>query len=217
MSATTVSIASGRTPVRGARITLVVSVVLAAWLVLVFILGANNAFVQPIGAPPLPILLGFATPIAIFVTAFRLSPVFRDFVLRFDISLAVGIQAWRFAGLGFLALYTYKVLPGVFAWPAGLGDIAIGVTAIWALVALARRPGFATSRAFVIWNLLGLLDLAVAVGTGTLVASRVIDVGAEVSTGVMATLPLVLIPAYLVPLFVMLHVTALLQVRNSRA
>src|SRR5262249_11237234 len=47
------------------------------------------------------------------------------------------------------ALYVHGVLPGAFAWPAGLGDIAIGVTAPWVALALVRRPGFATSRVFV--------------------------------------------------------------------
>jgi len=37
------------------------------------------------------------------------------------------MQAWRWAGLGFLDLYAYKVLPAVFALPR-LGDMAIGVT-----------------------------------------------------------------------------------------
>jgi hypothetical protein len=36
-----------------------------------------------------------------------------------------------------------------------------------------------------------------------------------VTTGPMAQLPLVLIPAYLVPLFVMLHLAALFQARRQ--
>jgi hypothetical protein len=50
-------------------------------------------------------------------------------VLSLDIRLIVGMQAWRWAGLDFLSLYVHKVLPAVFALPAGLGDMAIGVTA----------------------------------------------------------------------------------------
>ena len=64
-----------------------------------------------------------------------------------------GIQAWRFAGLGFIALYAYGVLPGLFAWPAGLGDMAIGVTAPLVIYALRRRPAFAVSSLFWVWNL----------------------------------------------------------------
>jgi hypothetical protein len=91
-------------------------------------------------------------PIAIFFGAYWLSRAFRAFVLRLDLRLVTAIQAWRFAGLGFIALYTYGVLPGMFAWPAGLGDIAIGLTAPWVMQALQRRPEFAASNWFVAWN-----------------------------------------------------------------
>ena len=40
-------------------------------------------------------------------------------------------------------MYTYGVLPGIFAWPAGLGDMAIGATAPLVLSGLLRRPDFA--------------------------------------------------------------------------
>lgn len=196
---------------------MVVAGVLGVWLALVFLLGAGAAFVRPPGALPLPILIGVTTPIMAFLAAFRASGAFRVFVLAVDLRLAAGIQAWRFAGFGFLALYAHGVLPGLFAWPAGLGDIAIGVTAPWVILALIRRPGFAASTAFVVWNLLGILDLVVAVGTGALGSGLAVGGAGEVTTGPMARLPLVLIPAYLVPVFVMLHLTALFQARRRVA
>lgn len=116
--------------------------------------------------------------------------------------------------MGFLALYTYGVLPGIFAWPAGLGDIAIGVTAPWVLVALIRQPRFAATKTFVLWNVLGLLDLVVAVSTGALSSALASGAAGEVTTAPMAQLPLVLIPAYFVPIFIMLHAAALIQARR---
>src|SRR5262249_57799108 len=108
----------------------------------------------------------------------------------------------------------HGVRRGAVAWPAGLGDIGIGVTAPWVARALVRRPGFAISRAFVVWNLLGILDLVVAVTVGGLSSALASGAAGEVTTGPMAQLPLVLIPAYLVPLFVMLHLAALFQARR---
>ena len=124
------------------------------------------------------------------------------------------IQAWRAGGLGFLALHAHGVLPGLFAWPAGLGDIAIGVTAPWVALALIRQPAFAASRQFVVWNLLGILDLVVALSTGALSSGFVAGLVGEVTTAPMAQFPLVLIPAYLIPLFVMLHLAALFQAQR---
>jgi len=187
--------------------------VLALGFVAVFLLGAARAFVRPPGTPPFPILLGATAPLVVFLAAYRGWPAFRAYVLSSDLPLAAAMQAWRAGGLGFLALYVHGVLPGAFAWPAGLGDIAIGVTAPWVALTLVRRPGFATSRGFVAWNWFGILDLVVAVGTGGLHSA--LAAAGEVTTGPMAVLPLVLIPAYLVPLFLMLHLAALLQVRRQ--
>jgi hypothetical protein len=125
-----------------------------------------------------------------------------------------GIQACRFAGFGFLALYAHGVLPGLFAWPAGLGDVAIAVTAPWVVLALLRQPSFAGSRLFIVWNLLGILDLVVAVGAGVLSSGLAVGAAGEVTTAPMARLPLVLIPACLVPIFIMLHLAALFQARR---
>jgi hypothetical protein len=187
---------------------------LSIWFVLVVLLGAGGAFVRPPGAPPLPILIGVSAPLIAFLAAFWVVRAFRDFVLAVDLRLVTGIQAWRFAGFGFLALYAHGLLPGLFAWPAGLGDIAIGVTAPWVVLALVRRPGFAASQPFVVWNLLGMLDLVVAISTGVLGSGIAVGLAGEATTGPMAQLPLVLIPAYLVPFFIMLHLAALFQARR---
>src|SRR5262249_50506983 len=149
--------------------------------------------------------LGAVGPVVIFLIAYGSSTAFRAFVLSASLPLGAAIQAWRAGGLGFLALYKYGVLPGTFAWPAGLGDIAIGATAPWIAMSLVRRPAFASSRLFVVWNLLGILDLITAVSTGGITSALATGAPGEVTTAPMALLPLVLIPAYLVPLFVMLH------------
>ncbi|MCI0401363.1 MAG: hypothetical protein L0Z68_08710 [Gammaproteobacteria bacterium] len=198
-------------------VKLVVAVALALWLALVFLLGADEVFVSPPGVPPLPILIGVTAPVIAFLAAFWVLRAFRDFVLAVDLRLVTGIQAWRFAGLGFLALYTHGVLPGLFAWPAGLGDIAIGATAPWLVLALIRRPSFAASPLFMVWNLLGVLDLVVAVSLGALGSGLVPGLTGEVTTAPMAQLPLVLVPGYLVPSFIMLHLVALFQARKVAA
>jgi hypothetical protein len=79
-------------------VTLLVEVVLVAWLAIVFLLGARGLFTTPLGRPPLPMLLGVVLPLILFLIPFRVSHDFHDFVMTFDLRLAAGIQAWRFAG-----------------------------------------------------------------------------------------------------------------------
>jgi hypothetical protein len=196
------------------NIPLAVPIVLAAWLLLVVTFGAAGAFVGRPGTPPLPIAIGVAAPLMLFFAGLRLSQPFREFVLSLDLRLIAAIQAWRWAGLDFLSLYAHKVLPAVFALPAGLGDMAIGITAPWIALRLMRQPGFAASRAFIRWNLLGILDLVIAISIGTMSALFATGAPREISTAAMASLPLLLIPAFMVPLFLMLHTAALMQSRR---
>jgi len=188
-----------------------------AWLALILFLGARGAFLTTPGAPPLALLIGLVVPLGLFVLGYSISRPLREFVLSADLRLIVGIQGWRWAGFGFLALYTYRVLPGIFAWPAGLGDMAIGATAPLVLRSLLRSPNFAAGTRFVVWNLSGTLDLAVAVSIGALVPLVAPNFYGAVSAAPMTRLPLVLIPMYLVPSFLILHLTALLQARRLAA
>src|SRR5204862_2290302 len=199
-------------PIQGLTFALIA--ILSLWLAFVLLLGARGNFVSAPGAPPLPIAIGVLLPVTVFLAALAMWRPFRELLLNADLALMTAIQAWRFAGLGFIALYTYGVLPGLFAWPAGLGDIAIGLTAPWVMQWLERRAKFAASKGLVVWNLLGILDLFGAVGTGTLSSLLAVGAAGEITTAPMAELPLVLIPAFLVPIFMMLHVSALIQERR---
>jgi hypothetical protein len=211
---TTKAVTQGVEPSGRGAVRLAVATVLSARFLMVLLLGAADAFVGVPGKAPLSMAIGVAAPLLVFFASLRFSPSFREWVLALDLRLIVGIQAWRWAGLGFLSLYAHKILPAVFALPAGLGDMAVGVTAPWMMLALIRRPGFAASGAFVRWNVLGILDLVIAVSIGTVSTMFATGAPGGVSTAPMATLPLLLIPAFLVPLFFMLHTAALMQNRQ---
>ena len=106
----------------------------------------------------------------------------------------VGVQLYRALGIIFLILYAVGELPGLFAWPAGVGDIAVGLAAPIVGLAYARalREGAGLVRA---WNIFGILDLVVAVTMGFATAPsalRLIDV--QPTSELMTVLPMVLIP-----------------------
>jgi hypothetical protein len=187
-------------------------IVIAAWLAAVLALGASGAYTAPPHTPPLALLIGFVAPIAVGLIAYFASARFREWVLGIEPRMLVSLHSWRFAGFSFVALYVYGILPGFFAWPAGLGDMAIGVTAPWMLGRLTRSPAFVSSRAFVRWNLLGLLDLFLAMSLGAIGGFLLSD--RPVTTAPMATLPLVLIPVFLVPSFILTHFALLAKARR---
>ncbi len=123
-------------------------------------------------------------------------------------------QYFRVVGVTFLVVMALGNLPAVFALPAGLGDIAIGLEAIY--VARSIRRGVVGRRA--VWfNILGLLDLVVATAIGVTAAPGVAHVlSLSPSTGQIALLPLVLIPTTVVPLAVALHLLSLRKIAVTR-
>jgi hypothetical protein len=193
-----------------------VKAALAVWLGIVLIAGASGVFVGAPGQPPLPVFAGAVVPLIVFAIAIRASLAFREFVMALDIRLIVAMQAWRYAGFGFIALYANHVLPGLFAWPAGLGDMAIGIAAPWWIIALSKNPSAAGSSRFRLWNALGILDFVIAFTTAT-VCAMLITTDVPPTIAPMGQLPLVLVPAFMVPVFVILHVVALMQSKRARA
>jgi hypothetical protein len=188
------------------------------WFGIICLLGTGEVFVAPPRTPPLALVLAVAAPLIAFIGAFCASNRFHEFVLGLDLRFLTAIQAWRMGGRSFLALYTFGILPGYFAWPAGLGDMAVGVTAPWIILALMRRPAFAAGKTFVAWNIFGILDLVIAVTMGGFGPRFFSDpnLGAD-ATAPMSYMPLVLVPAFFVPLFIILHLSALFQARRLAA
>ena len=116
-------------------------------------------------------------------------------------------QIFRVVGVTFLIVMALGKLPAVFALPAGLGDIAIGIEAIF--VARSLRRGV-VSRRTVWFNILGLVDLVIALGVAVTAAPGVAHVlSLTPSTEQIALLPLVLVPTTVVPLAVALHLLSL--------
>jgi hypothetical protein len=182
--------------------------IIAAWFLFALSASALHVFETAPNAPPIPVGASALTPIIIFLIWFAASPGFRRFVLSLNPVTLTFVQSWRIAGLTFLSLYAAGLLPGFFALPAGVGDIAIGATAPWAALKLAN---FSRRRGFIFWQILGMIDLVTAVATGT--AARLISPhGAP--TAVMTVLPMSLIPTFAVPVFFILHIISIAQARQ---
>src|ERR1700761_3934789 len=89
----------------GSGTPLPVIFVLGAWFLFVLSLGASGALSGSPGRPPVTMAIAITAPLLLFFAWLRLSQSFRDFILAADLRLVVSIQAWRWAGLGFLTLY----------------------------------------------------------------------------------------------------------------
>jgi hypothetical protein len=179
--------------------------ILAVWFAFSLIGAALGIFKGPAGQPPIPIALATSVPLALFLIWFAVSREFRDFVLGLNPRVITLVHSWRLVGYAFLVLYTYRILPGMFALPAAWGDIFIGATA--PLVAL-KLTDSKHLKIFALWQILGMIDLLNAVA---MAATAAIIRPNGIGPDAMAVLPLSVIPTFGVPLFLILHLISLAQ------
>ena len=108
------------------------------------------------------------------------------------------------------ALYLAGTLPTEFSIPCiSEGSLALSAPVVG--LAYVRAPDKAAG--FVVaWNVLGLLDLIDALGLGFF--SR-FALEIQPTSDLMTVLPLVLIPVYLVPLSIVLHIASLAKLRRE--
>jgi hypothetical protein len=186
--------------------------ILVTWSIAAFV-PVRLGFYQgtPTGIPAVP--FGLLIPIAGGVVLFWRWPLLKRIVGAVPQEWIVSVQVYRVLGFIFLALYAGGRLPGEFAWPAGAGDVLVGLLAPLAGIAYAR--GSSGSANFVrAWNLLGLADLVVAVTTGFLSSPSQFQALAFGRTNeLIGAFPLAMVPVFLVPLSVLLHLASLQKLR----
>jgi hypothetical protein len=175
-------------------------------------LASRDAFYL---TPLIPLFALGAT--IVLLAAVGTSPALRRTLGAISLPAVHGVQLYRAIGATFLVLLAQGQLPAHFALPTGWGDVAIGLAAPLVALALARRV--TGSRALAAgWNVLGLLDLAVAVGMGTGYLAPLLapHLGAHVPpAAAMGVFPMVLMPTFAVPVSVLLHLLGLVRLAGE--
>jgi hypothetical protein len=167
-----------------------------------------------IGTP----LLGAAVliPVAVLSVVGFGSSIVRGRLQSAPLSALIALHAIRLLGVLFVLFYAAKRLPAPFAPVAGWGDIAIGATALPIAFWVARQPDTARS-AVLVWNVLGLADLVLAVSLGALSAPGPIRMlFGDPSSALMGSLPLILIPCFLVPSLSFVHLVVFYRTLRTR-
>jgi hypothetical protein len=209
-------LATGRTStdVRGIMWTL--GGMLFGWLALALFLGWLNIFRTAYDQRFPYIALAMGIPIVIGAALIRWSGRVREIIDVMPQNWLVGFQLYRVVGAIFLVLYAAGLLPGIFAIPAGYGDVFVGLTA--PLVAIGYARYHSQSDQFVaLWNWFGIADLVIAVATGFLSApSRLQMFSLDAPNLLIGSFPLVMIPIYAVPLSIVLHLASLTKLRQGK-
>ena len=185
---------------------------LTVWYLAVIFLGRLDFFAaRPLFAPN--IFLAFIL-LAIAIKKLLSSSKLQSFFESVPLNWIMSVQTFRVMGVGFLSLYYMKLLPGEFAIPTGLGDIAIGITA--PIVAFLYTLGKSYSKKIaILWNYAGIFDLLMAITLGMLTYSKPFQfLPTEIPNDPIALFPLIIIPVFAVPLSIILHLFSLRVLRK---
>ena len=137
------------------------------------------------------------------------SPPLRAWAMGTDGRWLLAPHLLRFVGVLFLVMHSRGELPWAFAVPGGIGDIAAALGAAALMLWPRSRRGAGWCRALAVWNVFGLADILMVVGTAAALGIR-----EPASIDALTRLPLAVLPLWGVPLIEASHV--LLGVRLWR-
>jgi hypothetical protein len=192
------------------------AIVLIAWFALAWLLAWLGAYRGVAERAP-TIQFGLLIPILIGAWLIWRSPAIARLIDAVPQSWLIGAQLYRVLGAIFLVLYAGNRIPGLFALPAGIGDVTTGLLAPVVAFAYAGNPR-GQVRSVLAWNVFGIADLVVAVSTGLLTSPSPLQRFAlDAPNELITAFPLVLVPTFLVPISILLHIASLTKLRREAA
>ena len=201
------------TPAQRRNTWLGVMIPFTLWLALIWGSAINGVF--QVGVAPFP-LLPFAIflPVIIGAPIVLLSKRMAQVLDAMPASWLIALQVYRVLGSAFLIGWARGLVPGIFALPAGIGDVMTGLLAVPVAISLATGT-LDARKAAVAWNVFGLLDFAIAVSIALMIAPGPLQVIVpSIPNATSGIYPTAMIPAFAVPSSILLHVLSLRQLRR---
>jgi hypothetical protein len=196
---------------------LAVMVPFTLWAALAWTAAINGVFRA--SASVLPLLpVAILLPVIVGTPVLLVSKRVGQLLDAMPMTWLIALQLYRIFGSQWLVYWLRGVLPGLWALPAGAGDVLTGLFAVQAAIALAAGTA-AGRKGAIVWNIFGLADVAVAIALGMTMSpgpfQLILPDGPSMA---IDTFPNVLTPAFVVPSSILLHVLSLRQLRRrSRA
>jgi len=192
---------------------LAIMVPFTLWAAVTWTAAINGVFRT--GASALPLLpAAIFLPVIIGAPLLLLSKRVGQLLDAMPATWLVALQLYRVFGSQWLAYWLRGLLPGLWALPAGTGDVLTGLFAVPAAIALAAAAAEGR-KAAILWNIFGIADLTVAIFLGMIIApgpfQLIVLNGPSIGLG---DYPNVLTPAFVVPGSILLHALSLRQLRR---
>jgi hypothetical protein len=194
------------------RETKFILLILAAWFCIALVIGLSGAF-ESASAQVVALTVWNVTAV-ILLGCWKVPPLHR-WAMNVRVSWLIALHLTRFVGIYFLILCQRGELSCVFAKPAGIGDIMTAAGVIALLV--SNVPGKLTAsptgirRVVMGWNIFGLIDILFVV-----VSALRIGLNDWQGMAPLRTLPLSLLPTFLVPLIIASHSLIFVKLSKRR-
>ena len=178
---------------------------LGAWFLAALGVGGAGALVDL--RPPWPQAILVSLTLATLWSLYRIVPI-HSWAIHVDPRRLVAFHLTRFVGIYFLVLYSRGELPYEFAVIGGWGDIIVAAAAIPLMLTGPLTSG--RRRLYLIWNVVGLVDILFVAATATRLA--LVD---PASMAPMLRLPLSLLITFVVPIVIATHVWLFRRMREG--
>ena len=122
----------------------------------------------------------------------------------------IGLQLWRAIGAVFLIEVARGNLPGIFAYPAGVGDVLVAVVALIILIRYRDSKQISVGAIHLI-GVLGVLDFVSAFFFGFFSSDTPLQLFSHENPNQVSLFPTGLIPLFLVPYAIFFHILAWLN------
>lgn len=196
----------------------VAAVALVGWTLLVAVQGRNGLFRidQNTTFPP-PIALAVVIPIILAYAVFQYSATWRKIIYHIPQPWLIGVHTFRITGGMILVLYVRGLLPGEFAFLAGIGDVLVGLTAVPVAYFYYKQKSW-SRRLAVWWNYFGLAEMILALLLGILTSPSPLQLLAIDRPNLLTTTyPVVLFPLFSVSVGIILHLYSLARLQQPEA
>lgn len=191
------------------------------WLILGFYIcyliivaiASLNGFFDAVMLPP-KIVLTTTLPFAIFVTILYNTKICKKANAILNLEDLVKIHIFRLIGSTFIILFFYDLLPPVFAFFAGIGDLLTAISSIFVVKAIQNNKSYARRLTY-IWNTFGLIDILITSAMAIIFTKISIDNNIQ-GVEFLAEFPFCFIPAFAPPTIIFLHLLVFRKLYSTK-
>jgi hypothetical protein len=169
-----------------------------AYLIYVSALALKGIF--DVSAMPPKVMVWGGLPLMIVLFAvIGNTRLFKTLLHAISLESLIAVHIFRVLGVFFIIIYGYGLLPGSFAFSAGLGDIITGIFALPVAMMVERRSRWRKAAVYA-WNIFGMMDIINLLTIAVMI-------GSNGNLREMTVFPFVWFPAFAPATILFLHVT----------